>query len=88
MILPSSLDLVGAESLCRELRAKILSVEPIVLDGSRVQRVSTPGLQILVAALKSAESRGLSLTLNSLSNVLTEALADLGLERLFAREGA
>jgi chemotaxis protein CheX len=84
MPLPPSLDLLGAEPLCRELRAKILSAEPILLDGSRVERVSTACVQILVAALKGAESRGLSFRLATPSPALVEALANLGLQQSFA----
>jgi anti-anti-sigma regulatory factor len=82
--LPPSLDLSEAELLCRELRAQILAAETIVLEGSQVERVSTPCLQILLAAFKSSESRGLSFRLDAPSKVLTDALADLGLEQSFA----
>ena len=86
--LPATLDLLCAESLCRELRTKILSGESILLDGRMVDRVSTPCVQILTATLKSAQSRGLSFRLEAPSKALTESFADLGLSELFAGSGA
>ena len=61
-----------------------MSAQPILLDGSRVERISTPCIQILIAALKSAEARGTPFRLSNPSNVLAEALVDLGLEQIFA----
>jgi chemotaxis protein CheX len=83
-LLPPSLDLLGAKPLCQQLQAKVLSAEPILLDGSRVERISTPCIQILVAALKSAEARGTPFRLSNPSQVLAEALVDLGLQQVFA----
>ena len=83
-LLPTSLDLLGAKSLCHQLQAKVVSAQPILLDGSRVERISTPCIQILIAALKSAEARGTPFRLSNPSNVLAEALVDLGLEQIFA----
>ena len=83
-LLPPSLDLPSAKPLCQQLQAKVLSTEPILLDGSRVERISTPCIQILVAALKSAEARGTPFRLSNPSKVLAEALLDLGLQQVFA----
>jgi anti-anti-sigma regulatory factor len=85
-LLPPSLDLLGAKPLCQQLPAKVLSAEPILLDGSRVERISTPCIQILVAALKSAEARGTPFRLSNPSTALAEALVDLGLQQVFARQ--
>jgi anti-anti-sigma regulatory factor len=83
--LPQSLELIAAEPLCRKLQDKLHSARPILLDGSRVERISTPCLQILVAASKSAQARGVSFELRSPSKVLLDALADLGLEQALTR---
>lgn len=87
-VLPATLDLPGAESLCRELRTRILAGEAILLDGHMVERVSTACVQVLAATLKSAESRGLAFRLDAPSRPLTDSLADLGLSELFAGTGA
>jgi chemotaxis protein CheX len=80
-VLPSSLELAAAESLRRKLQDKIRGARPIVLVGSAVERVSTPCLQVLVAASKTAAEHGLSFVLREPSKVLLDALADLGLEQ-------
>lgn len=79
--LPSSLELAAAEPLCRKLQDKIRDARPILLVGSAVERISTPCLQILVAASKSARARGVSFALREPSKVLLDALVDLGLEQ-------
>ena len=86
--LPSSLDRLAAEALCHRLQDKVLAGQPVLLDGSAVDRVSTPCIQILVAALKGANARGIPFKLDAPSQVLIEAITDLGLRQLFAGRGA
>jgi anti-anti-sigma regulatory factor len=85
-VLPSSLDLPAAGPLCRQLQEQVLSGGPVLLDGAAVDRVSTPCLQVLVAARRSTESRGLRFELRDPSAALTNALADLGLQGFVAGE--
>jgi chemotaxis protein CheX len=82
--LPPSLDLLAAGPLCRQLQERLLSGAPMMLDGGAVDRVSTPCLQLLVASRRSAEARGLRFELREPSPVLSEALADLGLQQFLA----
>lgn len=79
--LPPSLELAAAEPLCRKLQDKIHAGRPILLVGSAVERISTPCLQILVAASKSARARGVSFALRAPSKALLDALVDLGLQQ-------
>lgn len=79
IVLPPSLDLLGAEPLCRQLRTKVLSGEAVIVDGGQVERIATACVQVLVAAAKSAQSRSLSFRLLTPSTALTGALSDLGL---------
>lgn len=81
--LPSSLGLVDAGSLLATLRDSLADGMTLRIDGADVERVSTPCIQILVAAAQSARSEGLSFELTSLSGVLVDALADLGLAQIF-----
>jgi anti-anti-sigma regulatory factor len=78
--LPPVLDLLAAASLCEQLQARLQSGEPIDVDASEVERVSTPCLQVLTSALLSARSRGLGFTLRTPSPTLVSAFVDLGLE--------
>jgi anti-anti-sigma regulatory factor len=85
--LPSSLDLVAAQPLCRELQDRLLAGAPLLLDGGGVDRASTPCLQVLVAAGRSAAARGLRFELKDPSPALASAFADLGLQRFVTGEG-
>ena len=76
--LPDLLDLTAAEPLCRMLRDR-LGDGDLTMDGARVARISTPCLQVLVAAAATARARGIGFRLRHASPVLTEAVADLGL---------
>lgn len=79
--LPPVLDLMASASLCEQLRAGLLTGEPLTLDGSEVERVSTACLQVLTAAALSARSHGLAFKLRAPSTTLVDALADLGLDQ-------
>ncbi|WP_439598646.1 STAS domain-containing protein [Falsiroseomonas sp.] len=78
LVLPASLDLTQAEPLCQALRER-LQDSALCLEGSAVERVSTPCLQLLAAAHASARARGIPFRLHGASAVLVAAIADLGL---------
>ena len=81
--LPPMLDFAAAPALAHALRQHVAVVEGVVLDGSLVDRVSTPCLQILLATAIDAQSRGASFRLREPSPVLTNAIAELGLSSGF-----
>jgi chemotaxis protein CheX len=76
--LAPSLDLTEAEALCLALRDR-LQDGALLLDGSAVERISTPCLQVLAAAAASAERCGAEFRLVRTSSALSVAIADLGL---------
>lgn len=73
-----SLDLTAAEALCRTLSAQ-LTEGAIILDGSAVENVSTPCLQVLAAAAATARDHNQQFRLLCPSAVLRAAITDLGL---------
>ncbi len=75
MRLPASLDTGAAQELLDGLRTG-LADGALVLDGSAVERVSVPCLQILAAA---AREGGAALRIAGPSPALAAAIADLGL---------
>jgi anti-anti-sigma regulatory factor len=77
--LPVALDLLAATPLREVLRAQLENDSAIVLDGSKVERVSTACLQVLLAAALAARRRGGSFQLNAPSPALFNAVTDLGL---------
>jgi anti-anti-sigma regulatory factor len=76
--LPSLLDLAAADPLCRALRERLLAAVPIHVTGSRVERVSTSCIQVLLAAAADARAHRLAFRLRDPSPALADALADLG----------
>jgi chemotaxis protein CheX len=77
MRLPASLDLGAAPALLEHIRAA-LAEGPLVLDGSEVERVSVPCLQILAAARREGAGQP-ALRIVAASAALAAAVADLGL---------
>lgn len=76
--LPSSLGLVDSGPLLTALRDSLIARNAVRVDGAAVERISTPCIQLLVAAALNARSEGLVFELASPSSALNEALADLG----------
>lgn len=84
--LPASLDITLADRLHHSLLERIATERPLSVDGSEVERVSTPCVQLLVAAAASARAHGLPFRISGASQVLTEAVRDLGLTRALGLE--
>lgn len=84
--LPPSLDLTAAASL-REALLVRLEAGGVDLDAGAVERVSTPGLQVLAAAAASARARGAAFRLRDVPAALADAIRDLGLAAAIPTEG-
>lgn len=83
--LPAVLDLPAAEPFCRSLRDALM-LEALDLDGSAVERVTTPCLQLLISASMSAAAQGVAFRISAPSPALRAAVADLGLGDLLHLE--
>lgn len=75
--LPVRLDLSNASALADELRACLGA--DLALDASAVTHLGTPGLQVLLAARKSWDAAGHSLSLINAGDTLAEQLSQFGL---------
>lgn len=81
--LPNILNLSISEDL-RETFVQHLTAEPnLVLDASAVDTITTPCMQVIVAAGKSLEESGNALSILNSSPAFTAAIDDLGLTDLF-----
>ena len=79
LLLPTSLDLGNAQDWKERLIAA-LTLNPVLkLDGSETMHVTTPGIQLLLAAALSAKSKGGKLVLMNPSSALEAAFDELGL---------
>ena len=79
---PATLDLTAAREL-RERLVAMLSCNGIVLDMNAVDRMSTPCVQVLLAAGRSADAAKVSFQIVDASDAFRAAIADLGLETQF-----
>ncbi|NKC31268.1 STAS domain-containing protein [Roseomonas sp. BU-1] len=86
MRLAASLDLTAAEPLCQALRVR-LDDATLAIDGSAVERISTPCLQVLAAAHAGAVARGTAFRLHAPSEALRQAIDELGLSAAIPVEG-
>ena len=77
--LPAQLDMAALPGLKEELEAAVMSANAVRIDGSGVERVGTPAVQLLLAAAKAFSSEGHSFALEASSQELSSALDDLGL---------
>jgi chemotaxis protein CheX len=80
--LPAILDITKAQEL-RGHMVDRLNGGAVLVDASAVDRVSTPCIQVLLAAARSAELAGTSFRIANASAALCTALADLGLQAVF-----
>lgn len=81
--LPPVLDIAAAAELKRELLEILASGNPVNVDASAVQRVTTPYLQVLAAAARSiAQAGGGRMRLHSMKTELTETIRMLGLAEI------
>ncbi len=75
--LPAVCDLAATKPLAELLAA--LQTGHVELDGSGVERISTPGAQALAAARFAYASKGFQLTISEPSEAMVLALVELGL---------
>jgi len=81
--LPQLLDITQAQTL-RDLVTARLGNGALVLDAGAVERMSTPCVQVLLAAGRAADLAGSAFQIINASDVFRTALADLGLQTEFS----
>jgi chemotaxis protein CheX len=77
-VLPDVLDIGAASSLKEGLIEAGSTTDQITVDGSKVERVSTPVVQILLASARDFTAEGQSFHLCDASQPLVLAFEDLG----------
>jgi anti-anti-sigma regulatory factor len=80
--LAAELDVTAADALLGELQRRVAQRDPILMDGSAVERISTACMQVLAAAAIAAQASGLPFDTIAPSAVLRDAILDLGLGHL------
>ena len=83
--LPSHFDMAAAGALKPRILAEQDRKGELVLDGSEVEKVSTAGIQLMVAADRKLMEGGGSLRLREASDALRAGLTDIGLGEALKR---
>ncbi len=81
--LPNILNLSIAEDLRETFVQQMIADTDLVLDASAVDTITTPCMQVIVAAGKSLEENGNALSILNSSPAFAAAIDDLGLTDLF-----
>lgn len=84
VVLPQLMDLQASQAL-RDALAQSLAKGAVGLDASQVERMSTPCVQVLLAAGRAADAAAASFTIVNGSDAFRAALADLGVQPDFAK---
>lgn len=79
IILPTVFDMGGTIGIVDDLKAAVAGSTDVTVDGSAVERCGTPGIQILLAAARSARANGHTLHLTAASEPLKATFHTLGL---------
>lgn len=77
--LPSVVDITSAQTLYQDL-THASHAHKLVIHAENVQRITSPGVQLLLAAEKSLSASGGSLSVVSPSDAFKQTLVDLGLD--------
>jgi len=82
VLLEAVLGIVDARTLHAKLSAVLACATPVVLDGSRVERLDAAAMQVLACFCRAARERGLAVNWQSPSSGLLQAAQWLGLESI------
>lgn len=85
--LPANLDMRSVQDLKDRLIAALASNPVLLLDGAETEHVATPGVQLLLAASRTAKADGGQIALANRSAALEAAFQDLGLANELAEWG-
>ncbi len=83
IILPEILNLGVAEELREEFVATIAPQSDLTIDAGKVETITTPCLQVLIAAGHFVEQDGGSVRIANPTSPFTQAFQDLGLNSIF-----
>lgn len=73
------LDIRAAAALREGLQKAVKRGKPVIVDAAQVDRLSTPCIQVLLAAGKGAEGNACRIVLAQASDAFVAAFSDLGL---------
>ncbi|MHB8698254.1 MAG: STAS domain-containing protein [Sulfuricaulis sp.] len=78
--LEAALGIADARTLYSQLGSAFTRAMPVVMDGTRVERLDAAAMQVLACFCRTARERGLALSWRNISPELKQAAQLLGLE--------
>lgn len=88
IVLPSILDISAASALLSTCKDMQDEAEPLLLDATAVERITTPAFQVIISLIKTRKAAGRLTQLQSASTPFTDAAGALGLSGFFKEEAA
>lgn len=85
IVLREILDIAAAGALRDEVSAALSGRKALAVDGASVRKLSTPCVQVLIAAGMEAERQGKPFTLEVISPAFTDAFNSLGFSEYLDR---
>ena len=76
-VLPYQVDITSVAQVFSELKAQYVNSN-ITFDAGAVDRITTPGVQLLISAAGTAKSRGGSISVVNPSEAFSNIMSDLG----------
>lgn len=73
-------DISHAENLHQQLKDHVVKAQALTVDASEVSRLTTPCVQLLLAALASQKKSGHQMSVTNPSEAFTEAFILMGLQ--------
>jgi len=73
------LDMAIAEEFLLSLRECVSMTKNLILDSKDVERLSTPCIQVMLAAASEMETQGLKFSIRNVSEGFQRGMCDLGL---------
>ncbi len=83
--LPAILDLGTVHALREQLVAALADQTTVSIDASKVERIGTPAVQVLLAAGRALSADGRNLLIGDASETFRAAFSDLGLGEQFSK---
>ena len=88
IVLPAILDISAAADLlvtCRDMQDQ---AEPVTIDASAIERITTPAFQVLIALIKTRKTTDKATQLHAPSPAFSDAASALGFTAFLKEEAA
>ena len=81
--MPSSMDIMAAEEIKQLLLEAINNAANIVVDAAKVERLTTPCIQLLIAFDQELKNQNTTFKITNASDAFINALEDVGLDEKY-----